>query len=52
VLEFEKKLDLWARLPPDLAAPLPFDRHPQLRVEGELADDVKPLGWLLKEGRR
>ena len=25
-------------LPPDLAETLPFDRHPQLRVEGELAD--------------
>lgn len=25
-------------LPPDIAAELPFDQHPQLRIEGEIAD--------------
>lgn len=40
-------------LPPELEAQLPFDRHPRLRVEGEIAEVPVQGAWLpTGEGRR
>ena len=33
------------RLPPGIAASLPFDAHPRLRVEGEIADHAFEAAW-------
>jgi hypothetical protein len=32
-------------LPPELAAQLPFDRHPRLRMEGEIAEHPVHAAW-------
>ncbi len=40
-------------LPPELAAELPFARHPRLRVEGEIADVPVAGAWMpTGDGRR
>jgi hypothetical protein len=40
-------------LPDELAAVLPFDRHPRLRVEGEIADVPVQGAWMpTGDGRR
>ncbi|MBY0335030.1 MAG: YdeI/OmpD-associated family protein [Acetobacteraceae bacterium] len=40
-------------LPPALAAELPFDRFPRLRVEGEIADQPVSGAWMpVGDGRR
>ena len=40
-------------LPPELEAELPFDRHPRLRVEGEIADVPVQGAWMpTGDGRR